>query len=268
MSSLLKRLRDHGDKVDVRHGRLVITPGSDKPVPIAWLDSHRHLLFEEIAAACKLDILIYDGYTTGNFESRYPGAALQFTSLLNGQDYYSIFNVGLIRQRTSKHGAKGTPLPGKQFHCGKRSNLWKLWIALDLQHPRQASELHTKLSQLKQIAFLTDDHQGRRIQNDDLQALDLECQAIFTPNSEPVSNPFTCRDDVVNKSLKRDVKEFKQGPINTGFQGFQTTGLNNHGASQQGSAGKGISSMPKDPQDQTSQEWLEDYNREPIEMKQ
>ena len=101
----------------------------------------------------------YQSYSAARFDGgRYPGVSLQFVNLLTGEEPCAVFNADLDRERTSKGGRKGTPLPSGQFRVGERYALWKLWQVTGLPEPRRRSELYEVIHKLNGIVMAADRH--------------------------------------------------------------------------------------------------------------
>jgi hypothetical protein len=260
--NLLSYLLNRGDYVELAQGRIVIKPASGKSVPEGWLKANRIQLLTELAQLTDMQILVYDRYSTGRYP--HPGVTLFFISLLNDQDYRTIFNADLSRQRNGLKGKKGDNLPKQKFNCGARSNLWKFWKKSGLEMPRQRSELHSKLHQLENVAMcaIDSDHTGL-IQNSDLLPLDFEFEAIQRALNVDVKGPLARCESLVNGSLAEHVKHSPQNQNPSTLQPIQTTCHPNYATSKQEGEYQVIFNKTSKTrvEEQSNNEWVEEYSR-------
>lgn len=156
-ADLCHSLLARGDTVSIQCGRLVIQPASGNPVPPEWLAEHGESITKAILAACERYGFRYLKHSTGRFGGgRYPGVALQLVELLTGEQVCAVFNAKLNRERTTRAGGKGEPLPPGQFRIGDGHALWKLWRACGLPEPRRRSELYEVMHKLDGVLLQGD----------------------------------------------------------------------------------------------------------------
>jgi hypothetical protein len=113
-------------------------------------------LCEEIANACGVDIFVYTGYSTGNYQqgkANGGGVSLQFRSLRTGESHYTIFNVNLTRQRTVGSKKAGSPLPDKQFWITENMAFYRFWASTGLKFPQRLCSFHDYMGRLKKVIF-------------------------------------------------------------------------------------------------------------------
>ncbi|WP_322614993.1 hypothetical protein [Pseudomonas sp. BIC9C] len=159
-AELFRSLLIRGDEVSIQSGRLVIQPASGKPVPAEWLNEHGEVLTAALLSAFGRHGFRYLGHRTGRYGGgRFQGVTLQFVDLLTGEDVCAVFNAQLTRERTTKAGRKGDPLPQGQFRVGVRHELWKLWCASGLPEPRRRSELCEVMHKLGGVLIEGDRHE-------------------------------------------------------------------------------------------------------------
>ena len=175
-NGLLKR----GDSLAVSQGQLTITPKSGEPVPLDWLAANRRKIMSEIATQSGHSIYSYAYYQTGIYNmGRSPGVMIRFVDLLTGEDAYAVFNADLKRQRTTKNKRAGEPLPEGQFRIGERSALYLLWIKTPLDIPRRFAEWHKSMSKLQQVYFVAQSSSGGKLANKSIQPLALSTTKLM-----------------------------------------------------------------------------------------
>ena len=169
---LLASLLARGDLVEVVRGVLSITPASGRPVPSEWFRLNRHQIIAEAAQAAGVDALEYLGYSAGKFGGgRYPGIDLQFRSMADGSNRHGLFNVELHRDRNTKGGTKGSPLPPGQFRVRQGHKFYKFWSSTGLPIPRRLSAFHDYMGKLRNLIFTGGTIEGERVA--DLRPLTL-----------------------------------------------------------------------------------------------
>lgn len=261
------KLLSRGDELSIERGRLVIHPASGKPIPQKWFREHSQDLIREILTTLGIEAYEYCNYTTGHYGPRkLPGITLQLLSVVARDSVYAIFNADLCRERNTKAGAKGSPLPKGHFRVGKCSHLYRLWLSTGLPEPKRLAALHDYMGNLAGILFLADGVEGHknRMNAGSLHPLSipvLEVRKAFLPD-----NPRTTSGHAPdNFRTKPPDKEPTQGPMRWGFQPKPTTCRENYGEAVIGEheyTGAGLSPpQRKIPQEQSYEEWLEDYSR-------
>lgn len=251
--------------MSIELGRLVIRPDNGKPVPQDWFHKHSLALIREILIKLGIEAYEYDSYSTGYYgRHKAPGVTLQLPSVVSRLDTHAIFNADLTRNRNTKAGAKGTPLPLGHFHIGKRSHLFNFWQSSGLPFPKRLSSLYDYMGNLQGILLsgtLGGGH-GNRLNAGSLRPLSItadEIQRAFTPDSDrTVTKQLTD-----NKHTNLPDKGAAPAQQNQGIGVKRATGGANHGKAVISACGYTVVSSShasrKRPQDQTPEEWLEDY---------
>jgi len=266
-TELVTRLLDKGDLVAIANGRLVIEPASREPVPPEWFEENETQMLQEILQQAGRDAFRYKKYQTGNYgERRSGGVNLQFRSVLGDLDYYVIFNAEIRRRRNSNYGKAGSTLPRKQFYAGRRSSFTRLWRDADLPQPQREGQYGNYMGKLKGMLFTgTIDH-GERLLKSSLRPLSIshgqlmEMFGVDCPNktlTKPIQNPDNSQTTIPNKHSA-------QPQVLRVFPAASTAGTANCGNTVIRECGyKGPS---KPPQEQTNEEWWEDYERRDREL--
>ncbi|PKG37642.1 hypothetical protein, partial [Psychromonas sp. Urea-02u-13] len=110
--SLLNKLFERGDQINIVNGLLTIQSQSQIEVPKKWLNENKEELVSDIATLFSLNVYIYYDYSTGQYgEHKSQGVTLQFVNVTTGAEAYAIFNAGLKRTRNSKNNKAGELLP-------------------------------------------------------------------------------------------------------------------------------------------------------------
>lgn len=254
-----------GGVISIELGRLVIRPESGKPVPQDWFHKHSLTLIREILITLGIEAYEYDSYSTDYYgRHKAPGVTLQLPSVVSRLDTHAIFNADLTRNRNTTAGAKGTPLPKGHFHIGKRSHLYNFWQSSGLPFPKRLSSLYDYMGNLQGILLtgsLADGHRNR-LNAGKLRPLSItadEVRRVFTPGSDrTMAKQFTDNDQT--NLPDKDAAPTQQ---NLGIEAKRTTGGANHGKTVISTRGyTAVSSCRasrKRPQDQTHDEWLDDY---------
>lgn len=265
MSALLATLVNRGDAVSIEQGRLVINPASGKSVPVQWLQNHSPMLLREILAALGIEAFEYVSYTTGWYgRSKAAGVTLQLVSVVTGINTYTIFNADLSRDRTTKAGAKGSPLPKGHFRIGKRSHFYRFWHSTQLPLPKRLSSLHDYMGNLRGILFTADKAPGQenRLDAGLLAPLSISAKEIrkaFKPDSSRTVSGQTTD----NRQTSMPDKDSPQAHINRGLQDSSATCSTNYGkaviSTRDNTVLTSPASLHKRPEEQTTEEWLDDY---------
>ncbi|SEA16435.1 hypothetical protein [Microbulbifer marinus] len=174
---LVVDLLERGYKVAVVRGRLLIDPA----LPIDEFEVNFESMAAEIVDKCGINGFLYQDYKTGRYgEHKAEGITLQFLSLRNGgSPAYMIFNANLSRARTSKYGAAGSPLPGKQFRITRNHLFYSFWIAAGQPLPPRLSSFHDYMGNLQGLIFTGKYSKEQRIQKDTLRPLSLTHDQIL-----------------------------------------------------------------------------------------
>lgn len=259
-ATLLGRLLARGDVVAVDNGRLTVTATSGAPVPAEWLQQHRRQLIAEAAQAAGVDALEYLGYTAGKFGGgRYPGVDLQFRSLTDNSDRHGLFNAELHRDRSTKHGAKGSPLPPGQFRVRQGHKFYKFWLSTGLPEPRRLSAFHDYMGKLASLVFTGTLSEGERLEAGTLRPLSLTSDKLsrllgvnLPDNSRTSAGQFPD-----NSRTRAPDKESPHSQQSRGLEPNQATGEKNHGNTV--IRERGYTGYPIPPEEQTNEQWLADY---------
>lgn len=257
----LKSLLGLGYRISVEDGRLQCVPpkGANQKLAI-----DKQLIARQISKLLPYDVYQYVSFSTGRFLGASSGLALQFIDINRGTSAYSIFNVELKRDRTTKHGKKGDRLPGKQFRITKRRNFYGFWLRMNLPMPPRLSSFHEYMGNLKPLLFVFARVDNERVQNGDISLLELDHETLRRLALEPA-------DKTTTKNLQEtDIRptRFTDSDLDvtheaSGVQPISTTGGRNCGTRNQGSELQGDSySSSKTPEQQTCEEWLEAYESE------
>ncbi|MCO1337124.1 hypothetical protein MO867_22630, partial [Microbulbifer sp. OS29] len=115
----------------------------------------------------------------GNYGPRKNGGVtLQFRSLIDGRDWYAIFNAYTTRARTTKHGKAGSPLPKGHFRMGKRSNFLKFWNRTGLKMPKSLDAFSDCMGKLRGQIFTGHPANGERLEAATLAPVCIEQQEL------------------------------------------------------------------------------------------
>lgn len=265
MVSLLKRLIEKGDCVSVENGKLCILPASGKLVPEVWYGQNSSRLALDLAGILNQPVLLYDGHCAGRFEAgKYPGLSIFLKCASTGTRMYSIFNVEMNRARTTKYGAKGTPLPRGSFRVGKRSSLMKLWEALKMTLPPRCSSIHDYIGNLKYRLFTYEVRKGNKISSTELVPLNvMPLEILEALNKLPDKGPAISIQNQDRCQTILPYKEPRGADRNKGVQENFSTCPGNYEKSNQKEVYNSLNTItPREPvQNQSNEEWLADYNR-------
>ncbi|WP_443628486.1 hypothetical protein [Candidatus Njordibacter sp. Uisw_002] len=264
----VKDLLTRGDELEIVDGRLNIIAESGLPVTAEWLKLHEDKLVYELVSQMAIDVLVYESYSTGRYGAeRNSGVNLQFINLLTDDSRYAVFNADLDRVKATKKGPIGSPLPSGQFRVGKRSRFCRFWLNANQPLPPRLSSFHDYMGNLKGTLFTGVVVREERLDKQSIKLLNItyvQIAAAFFPSVLPdnphtpsIHSPYKYHTAMpYNESMKRLMQR--------GLEPIQTTGNCNYGTSSLASkVTRGRSIVPttkKIPQDQTVEEWLEDYD--------
>ena len=264
----VKDLLTRGDELEIVDGRLKIIAASGNAVPTSWLKLHKDHLVYELVNYMAIDALIYESYSTGRYGVKcHSGVSLQFLNLLTDDSRYAVFNAELDRVKATKKGPIGSPLPSGQFRVGKRSRFYKFWLTANQPLPPRLSSFHDYMGNLKGTLFTGTVGRDERLDKQSIKLLNItyvQIVAAFFQRSLPdsshtlaIHSPDKYHTTMPYSESMESVMQRDLGPI-------QTTGNCNYGTRSLGSAvvrGRSmLSTTNKIPQDQTVEEWLEDYD--------
>jgi len=247
----------------VESGVLVLKAKSGKAIPSEWLAKWRLNIFKQIALRMDVNIFQYLSFNTGKYgRHKAAGINLRFDNLINGTDAYVIFNVDLTRQRTTKQGMKGEPLPGKRFTVGGKSKFHTFWNNTGLKEPDKRTKYSSCMGKLKSIIFTgvydKGDLKRTRLDKNSLLPLAVSHHELLRLIK---NKPCTTDEQGVNNTCTTSMnKEIGASQQPRGLQPDSATGENKYGNKV---IRKEVIGKPKNvsvtPFDQTVDEWLMDY---------
>ena len=255
---LLASLLARGDVVEVVRGVLTIAPASGRPVPPEWLQQNRHQITAEAARAAGVDALEYVGYSAGKFGGgRYAGLDLQFRSMADGSDRHGLFNAELHRDRTTKHGAKGSPLPPGQFRVRQGHKFYKFWVSTGLPIPRRLSAFHDYMGKLRNLVFIGGAIEGERMA--DVRPLSLSHPTLCHLLGVELPDNSRTSSGQLPDNIRTSYPD-KESPQSQQLQGIEHHP--SHGAQSHGNKvirERGNKGTPTPIQEQTNSEWLSEF---------
>jgi hypothetical protein len=276
-ASPLPRLIERGDKVEIIKGRLYITPKSGLPIPDQWLKEHEKTIVLDMANLTDQLYFTYAGYDCGYYgQHKAGGLNIQLTNMDNHKNSYTIFNVGLERQRNSKKAKAGARLPKGQFTLTIQHGFYKFWLATGLKIPdKRKSRLWAHMGNLKPLHFTGSydpkDVKQEKVLTTTLIPLNVSYESLVKV-TEFIHKPYTSHTQVVHSTYTNPIH--KETGLEHDIHGLQpniTTGLNNYGKRLKGKEVNGnpytpriqsVKPIKKRPQDQSEEEWLADYDAE------
>jgi len=166
--------------VQVAKGKLSVTHNLDNRYNEQWHSKHCRNILLEVAGAINEPSFMYEAYSTGNFDNgTKPGARLQFVDISTGEAPYAIFNVSLKRVRKSKQGKAGAALPKGRFIVSSRSMFYKFWLNTGLPFPRSLSEFYKCMGKLKPLLFTGQINHLNKVINKTLVPIELDHTQLF-----------------------------------------------------------------------------------------
>lgn len=221
---LVRMLLSRGDIIAIELGLLIVVPASGKRVPEKWLKDNRVNIVTEILKKTGQEGMTYAGYTAGRYGQKLAsGVTLQFKSVLSGANIYAIFNAGLTRLRTTKHGLSGEPLPKGHFHLAKGSAFLKFWDKTALPRAASRTDFHRRMGNLKPLVFTGSFHVSKKgkLINDSIEPLDItytQVMKAYHISDNPVINRGQFSDNsVIKASDKEMLKPHKTLVLETDF---------------------------------------------------
>ena len=267
-NSLLKKLCNRGDEINIVNGHLFIQANSKKEVPKEWLIKNKVQLVSEIAELLSIDVYIYDSYSTGQYgKYKSQGVTLQFLNIRTGEAAYVVFNASLKRVRNSHKNKAGGLLPKGQFRVTKNRAFYKFWFSTGLKIPPRLSSFHSYMGNLKVLFFIPDPNVMGKITNKIIPRVNVKHdQLVEMLDRNLIDNSQTiCIQPVDKEHTALAYKEVPQGHANKGVEGDINTGREKCGTSLNGNAvisaplPRSIYKVP--PSEQTREEWLRDYDK-------
>ncbi len=265
MAISVGKLLSRGDKICIERGKLVIRPASGKPIPQDWFQYHSPGLIREILIALGIELYEYHGYKTGLYgKAKLPGVQLQFLSVTSNSDAYTIFNADLTRSRTTQTGKAGSALPSGHFRVGKRSHFYGFWVETGLRVPKSLTSFHDYMGKLRGFLFTAEMTTNRqnRMESGSIRPAYVSAEQItaaFTPDKDQTNSG----QQPDNNRTKMPDKDLAKTPAPQGFQPKSTachdscgkTVIRKHEYKEMDQS----LCTHKTPQEQSCEEWLEDY---------
>lgn len=263
--ALLSELLVQSQRVEILDGSLVVTP------PIKELEAVEHDLLKEISSITGLDLFLYRNHSTGTYGRGYEGLTLQFENLRQElQSPHAIFNVNLKRARTTKNGKKGTKLPKGRFRITKRTELYKFWKRCRLDEPPRLSAFCDYIGNLRRVILIGDYSKGERLDCKSLTPANISHDELLRSAgiSHTANNLRTTDKQQTNKPPT--IMTNKESPQNLTLQRLepkQSTGAKRYGYKyirEHGNKGEQcqyVSKEKKRPQEQSTDEWLADWDQ-------
>ena len=260
----LARLLSRGDKVFIDKGRLAIKPNSGKVVPSWFMERHGRIIILDTLTLVGISGYEYMSYSTGHYgQHKAGGVTLQFVDLLRNKDAYACFNADLKRKRNSSNGKKGHTLPKDQFSVGRRSHFYQFWQSTGLPLPVSLTRFYECMGKLKSFIF-TATIENSRLQTDTLRPIDICHEQLLSAHNFHINNTQFSH----KQHIRVAHKELPKTQLLQAITQNQTTCNQNYGNKViriDGNKGNDISLsntvIKKTPQEQTDEEWLEDYMR-------
>ncbi len=267
--SLLEFLVDRGDSLSIQAGKINITPKSNIEVCSRWLSLHELDFVSEISRSLGVLALQYEGYQTGKFYGgRAPGVCLSFREINTSESFYAIFNASLVRERSSAKGRQGDPLPPGHFSPYPTGAFMGFWQRTGLKVPRSRTSFHDYMGNLRPLFFTaTLGNAPERLDKSAICPLEVAESAI-TKLRLKKDSPDGCRitpgQIPDNFRISFPDKQSKETQLVRGTQELPIKGEFHRGLRLKGSGVvREIATVPRPidirPEDQTCEEWLEDY---------
>ena len=257
VESLLAR----GDQLSIEHGVLKIKPASRKPVPSFWLEEHGSRLTIEILNQLRLQAYEYHFYSTGCYgKNKHAGISMQFFSLVSGEGAHTLFNVSLVRQRTTKAGRQGERLPKGHFTVRRGSAFAKFWLRAGLPLPQRLSKIHECMGKLRGILFSAP-QVGGRLDKNKLAPLEVSAttisRAFLTASEHPMDSLGSAK-----LPSRRAPKGLQPAQLSQGVQRTSTACLEYHDNKVISMRAYTVKQtvVNKPPSEQTDEEWWNDYD--------
>tara|TARA_R110000851_G_scaffold126158_2_gene257431 strand:- start:1411 stop:2277 length:867 start_codon:yes stop_codon:yes gene_type:complete len=253
--------------IAIENGKLILEAKSGKPIPPDWFKEHALNISIEMAKLTSERIFQYESFDTGRYgKHKSNGITLQFINLSDNKEAYIVFNAELSRDRTTRHGMKGDPLPNKQFRVREGHSFYRFWVNTGLKTPSRLSKFSDYMGNLKPVLFTgqynQQDLKREKLDKQSITPLTISHQSII----EALNNSHNSRTNHEHKPHNvRTTSSHKEMANNQQPQGQQVniaTGENWYGKRLQGNAViSQANSLPKAPADQTPEEWLYDYEQ-------
>lgn len=263
---LIKQLLARGDQIAIEKGKLTIIPASGKVIPEKWKQENYENILSEILNKTEYLAIKYTSHSVGIYavgDSKLEGGlTLDLVDIETGARYFTIFNVLRYRDRNTKHGKAGTPLPNGQFRMkesrGKRG-FKDFWLSTGLElTKRRESAIYDYMGHLKQFVLTGEFHasQKDKIIASTLKPLSISHDEIL--KAFPINAPqkrTKYREAPDKAPIKLPDKDAPQNPIKPNFQTSSITCDIHYEQSKQG---KTDNTYSKAPEEQSIDEWLND----------
>lgn len=287
--ALLTNLIRRCDLLAVEAGQIVLLPASgDQATADSWLREHYSEVLAEILATTGRRAFRYHSYDVGRYGSKLgSGITLQFSDEVTEQGYFCCFNVSLTRDRSTRFGKSGDPLPGRQFRASKNTKFTKFWQRSGLPLPRgRSAAFHDYMGNLRGVVLtgcLAEGH-NEKLDKDSVEVLSIAFAEIMSAlhadsgcgdsaGQQPDSIRTTAGQYPDKTRSRTPDKHPAPAQEPRAFQPISTTGENNYGNKVNGNKGKGNTGNPYplsphlsgiykiDPKHQSIDDWLGDYSR-------
>jgi hypothetical protein len=274
IKNLIRHMLVRGDYVAIKKGRLTITPKSKKTIPNQWLTENVQLIENELISTLSLVSYRYENFTTGLYDvhngKKEGGVTLHYNNVLTGDSPRLTYTVPLTRDRTTKHGKKGQPLPKNRFRVSSRMAFYKFWLNLELPLPTRLSAFHDcmgKLSGVLLTGTCTTSTKGSSLDKENLAMLEVshaEILSVYTGAEEiqlPDNQLTSTRQTPDNLLTKVPDKKTQQSHTTHELASDSTTGEQNPGNKviREDGYKDSHTTIPIDPRKQTVSQWRDAY---------
>lgn len=263
------RLRSHferGDIVSIDNGLLhIIQADGHRQSLSPFCVEAKPLMREILTLSSRVYALEYIGCSTGFYgQNKAPGLTLQFFDLVSRNDAYTIFNVHLTRQRNTKAGRQGQPLPKGHFRISKGHKFYGFWESTSLPMPRRLASFHDYMGKLSGILFT-----GQKVGEKDSRLISGSVRPLFLSAAEirasmmPDNGRTVARQqsDITRTNVTDN--RFAECQYWQALQPLIGTYGFSHGKAVIRTRGNKdacqLFQLARQPQDQTVDEWLADY---------
>lgn len=256
---LLNKLIIQGYYVAIESGLLVIKSATGTQAPKGWLQSKSEELVKQILDLTGCPAYHFTHHTTGiGSEFKSDRLTLWFYSVHHELEVLAHFNVDIKRKRNITGKKAGSKLPARKFTPKPNSKFIRWWRSLNLPTPRYPSEYHEKLHLLKPLLLTGATYLPRKGEvrfqdkkNIELLSIDYELIKSSVNHRELAGKPPVTRRELVGKN---DREETPPKPRNT-----RATDKSDYVSDLVRLKNSVISTTNKAPHEQTTDEWLVDY---------